>query len=62
MKGNRNHMKKELKWTFEILEYQQLDTPIFANVVYTAFFTRPLYDSEADQTETAEKDVTKKCD
>ena len=46
-------MKRELKWTFEIMEIPALDTPVeiyacstlgFAN----CYFTRPLYDSSAD--------------
>jgi hypothetical protein len=61
MEGKSTDMKKELKWTFEILEYQPLEAPIYANVAYTSFFTRPLYDPEADQTETAEKDAPEKA-
>ncbi len=44
-------MKKELKWTFEILAIPETEYPVYACDSWwgaNCYFTRPLYDEKAD--------------
>lgn len=52
-------MKKELKWTFEIMDIPKTEIPVFApcsSMMANCYFTRPLYDKAADDTQEDDKD------
>ena len=44
-------MKKELKWSFDIIEIPLTEYPTYAICTSAAncYFTRPLYDEQADE-------------